>query len=253
VEVRECAVTVGIPFLEYVGKDGTKMAQRYTARQGENPVDEGQAPRNDVASPLPLGLGLFALATALLGCYYAGFVIRYDQPGARIALGAMLIGISIALILAGMWEFRKNATLNATIFTSYGGFLLALGLFYTPSLGVFGTVSTLGVIPLMLGLFFLCWTIYTAILTLGAYSVNSSFTVILGLLCLAFLVLTIGQLAGANVALRIIGGWIAIICALVAWAGMAMSIMERTHTQENFHWSLGDQEERRGHRIPATD
>ena len=44
-------------------------------------------------------------------------------------------------------------------------------------------------------------------------------------LFLSFLFLTIGQLAGANVVLLAIGGWLGVVCALIAWyCALAMLI-----------------------------
>lgn len=190
--------------------------------------------RKDVASATPLGLGVFALATTLLGCYYAGFIIPFEQAGARAAVGALFLACGIVLLLAGMWEFRRDVLLNATIFTSYGGFLLALGLIFTPNLGILGILASNRVLLLTVGVLFLCWTIFTAILTLGAVRENFFLLPSMGLLCLAFLLLTIGQLALGNRALLIVGGWLAIVCALVTWVATAMSITGTTHLQEAF-------------------
>jgi succinate-acetate transporter protein len=70
----------------------------------------------------------------------------------------------IAMILAGMWEYRKSYTISATIFTAYGGFLAALGIIFMP---VIAAALTGGVLDATLGLAFLCWTIFTGVLFLG--------------------------------------------------------------------------------------
>ena len=38
-------------------------------------------------------------------------------------------------ILAGMWEFRRENVVMATIFSAYGGFLAAFGAIYIPDSG----------------------------------------------------------------------------------------------------------------------
>ncbi len=76
-----------------------------------------------IASPIPLGMSALAFTTAILGASYAGFIVPSDRVGINLAVGAALFYGSIVQLLAGMWEFRKDNTLAATIFSSYGGFL----------------------------------------------------------------------------------------------------------------------------------
>ncbi len=49
------------------------------------------------------------------------FIIPSIRTGTSLAIGAALFYGGIVQILAGMWEFKKNNTIAATIFTSYGG------------------------------------------------------------------------------------------------------------------------------------
>ena len=192
-----------------------------------------------VASPAPLGLSMLAFTTAILGCFYAGFIIPYGVSSIRTAVGAFLLIGGIILILAGMWEFRKNYLMTSTTFTSYGGFLAALGILFMPTFGIGGVLVASGYLHLVLGLFFLCWTIFTAVLWAGAARTNASMVATLGLLFLAYLVLTIGQLAGGNSVLLIIGGWIAIVCAIVAWLSSLASILSTATQQGNFRIPMG--------------
>ncbi len=171
----------------------------------------------DIASPAPLGLNVLAFATAILGCFYAGFIIPYQGIGIRPALGAVLLVLGIVLILAGMWEYRKNSMVSATIFASYGGFLAAIGLIFMPNLGILSFLLASRELNFAMGLFFLCWTIFAAILFVGTLKTNISLAVTMGILVLAYLLLTIGQLASNNSALNHVGGWLAIIAALAAW------------------------------------
>ena len=171
----------------------------------------------DIASPAPLGLNVLAFATAILGCFYAGFIIPYQGIGIRPALGAVLLVLGIVLILAGMWEYRKNSMVSATIFASYGGFLAAIGLIFMPNLGILSFLLASRELNFAMGLFFLCWTIFAAILFVGTLKTNISLAVTMGILVLAYLLLTIGQLASNNSILNHVGGWLAIVAALAAW------------------------------------
>jgi uncharacterized protein len=171
----------------------------------------------DIANPAPLGLGAFAFTTAVLSCVYAGFIVPLGMGDLRTIVGAALFYGGIVQVLAGMWAFRRNDMILATIFSSYGGFLVALGAIFIPFLGFFTIAGVAGLLSPILGLFFLCWTIFTAILVVGSMRTNIALIATLALLFLSYLFLTIGQLARFNPILLHIGGWLGIISALVAW------------------------------------
>lgn len=170
-----------------------------------------------VADPIPLGLSAFAFTTAVLGCTYAGFILPRGGVGISLVVAAALFYGGIVQILAGMWEFRKDNTIAATIFSSYGGFLVAFGIVFLPGFGIFQALNQAAILHLALGLFFLCWTIFSGVLFLGSLRTNLALLIVLALMFLSYLFLTIGELAGGSVVLLVIGGWLGIATALVAW------------------------------------
>jgi len=172
---------------------------------------------SSVADPIPLGLSAFAFTTAILGCTFAGFILPGVDAGISLVVAAALFYGGIVQILAGMWEFRKDNTIAATIFSSYGGFLVAFGVVFLPGFGIFQALNRAAILHPALGLFFLCWTIFSGLLFLGSLRTNIALLIVLLLMFLSYLFLTIGELAGANVVLLIIGGWLGIVCALVTW------------------------------------
>ncbi|EFH85905.1 acetate uptake transporter [Ktedonobacter racemifer] len=177
-----------------------------------------------IASPIPLGLSVLALTTAILGSWYAGFILPFGNQGALRAIGPILLVGGVVQILAGMWEFRKGSMEAATLFTSYGGFLTALGVIFMPGFGILASMST-GVQHLLLGLFYLCWAILLAVTLVGSLRMNMVYLATIGLLFLAYLCLAIGHLTGFNRVWLGIGGWLAIICALVAWYAAVASML----------------------------
>ena len=191
----------------------------------------------NVASPAPLGLNILAFATAILGCYFTGFIIPYEAAGVRAAVGAAFLISGIIMVLAGMWEYRKNYMVHATVFTAYGGFLAILGVVFMPTFNIISALS--GNLSYVLGLFFLCWTIFIAVLFLGTLRTSLSMSVTMAVLFLAYLLLTIGQLAGNQVVLVHIGGWIAIATAIIAWIAAAASIVSTSSTLAGFQLSFG--------------
>ncbi len=171
----------------------------------------------NIADPIPLGMSAFAFTTVIIGCVYAGFILPGVGKGISLAVATALLYGGLVQILAGMWEFKKNNTMGATIFTSCGGFLAAFGIVFLPAFGIEKALVANASLTPALGLFFLCWTIFSGILFLGSMRTSMAMLLVLILLFISFLLLTIGELGGANTVLLIIGGWFGIVSGLVAW------------------------------------
>jgi len=154
-----------------------------------------------VVNPGPLGLSAFALTTFVLSAANAGLF-----TGAEIVIGLALFYGGLAQLLAGMWEFRVGNTFGATAFTSYGAFWLAvaatLQLKLIPNGGAFG-------------FFLLGWTIFTGIMLIGTLRSNLALISVFLVLFLTFLALTIGAFGVSG--FGVLGGWLGIITALLAW------------------------------------
>lgn len=192
-------------------------------------VERAEPMAGSIANPIPLGLSALAFTTAVLGCVYAGFIVPGVGTAISVAVGVALFYGGIVQILAGMWEFRKDNTIAATIFSSYGGFLVALAVVFIPGFGISSALSHASILHQALGLLFLCWTIFSGLLFLSALRTNIALLIVLALLFLSFLFLTIGELAGASIPLLMIGGWLGVACAIVAWY-TALAGMLRTTT-----------------------
>lgn len=217
------------------------MAQFQPVTPSEPMVAPNVAPMvaPNVASPAPLGLNVLAFVTAIIGCYYTGFIVPYEAASVHSAISAVLLIGGIILVLAGMWEYRKNYTVHATVFTSYGGFLAILGMLFLPNFNIVGALTSSGNLHYVLGLFFLCWTIYTGVLVLGALRSGASMTVTMLLLFVSYLLLTIGEIAGNNYILVHVGGWFAIATAIIAWLAGLASITSTVSPQAAFRLPLG--------------
>jgi uncharacterized protein len=205
----------------------TSMAQYAYEHEHElaHEREQAEAVATPIADPVPLGMGTLAFTTAILGCFYAGFIVPSIGPGVRIAIGAALFFGGIVQILAGMWEYRKANTMAATLFSAYGGFLVVLGAIFGP----LGAISGTGIYNAILGLFFLSWTIFAGVLFLAALRTNMALMLVLLLLFVSYLFLTIGHLARGTTVLLVIGGWLGIVCALVAWYIALADLLRTAH------------------------
>src|SRR4030088_464396 len=79
------------------------------------------SPRGGPADPAPLGLGAFAVTTALLSLANTGIL---PGEGATAVAMALFFG-GLAQAAAGMWEFARGNTFGATAFTAFGAFWLS--------------------------------------------------------------------------------------------------------------------------------
>ena len=222
---NRCTVpgSTGWADLERKQKGGISMAQ-FASRTASR-EEEASA----IANPAPLGLLTLALTTALIGASFARFLVPTVRVGIGTVAAPALVYGGVIQVLAGMWAFRKNHILAATLFSAYGGFLIAFGALFLP---LFGLTTLFGANALAfnhaLGLPFLCWTISCGVLVPGVLRTNMAQGAVVVCLCLSSLFLAIGELANANGPLLAIGGWVGIICALLAWNAALGGILQAT-------------------------
>jgi len=171
-----------------------------------------------VANPAPLGLSAFALTTFLLSSTNAGLILPAVTGALAVIATALFYG-GIAQILAAMWEFRNGNTFAGTAFTSYGAFWLAVGYGLQNKLLIPGTTA--------FGYFLLGWTIFTGIMFLGTLRINWALIAVFAALFLTFLSLTVAELGGGST-FGILGGWLGILTALLAWYTALAGLLGKT-------------------------
>jgi succinate-acetate transporter protein len=166
------------------------------------------------ATPLSLALGTFGFTTVIIGSIFAGFIVPSVGAGMSLLASVTFFG-GLVLLLTGLSELRRDEVVPGTIFASYGGFLMMFGIIVAPSLGILTSLGS--ALHSALGLFFLAWTVFIAIQFLSGLRTSITQIVTVALLFLFYLLLTIGELAGGNTTLLMIGGWLGVLTGLVAW------------------------------------
>ncbi len=181
-----------------------------------------------VADPAPLGLAAFALTTFLLSAVNAGWAkssTGFDWWGYAIAYGGVI------QLLAGMWEFRNRNVFGATAFSTYGGFWIGVGLW------LHFTAPTAAA-PLQLnkdlGWILLAFAIFNTYMLIISTQLNMAIFGVFVTLELTEIFLFLGNFTTSKPALPpdptgssliVVGGYLGIITALVAWYASAAGVM----------------------------
>jgi hypothetical protein len=181
-----------------------------------------------IADPAPLGLAAFALTTFLLSAVNAGWAktsTGLDWWGYAIAYGGL------AQLLAGMWEFRNRNVFGATAFSTYGGFWIGVGLwlhFIAP------TATHPVALNRDLGWILLAFLIFNTYMLIISTQLNVAVFLVFLTLGLTELFLVIGNFTTSVPALPpdptsstwiVIGGWLGVATAAVAWYTSAAGVM----------------------------
>ena len=165
-----------------------------------------------LADPVPLGIAGFAMTTFALSCVNAGFF--GGAASAPMVIGLAIFYGGLVQLLAGMWAFRRGETFVAVAFSSYGGgFWLSyffLAYFIAPHL----PKSTAGD---AVGLYLLCWLIFTAYMTVAALRTNAAVLAVFVTLTATYLLLVLAELGVATSSLTPIAGYVGITCGVAAW------------------------------------
>jgi succinate-acetate transporter protein len=175
-----------------------------------------------IADPGPLGLSAFALTTFILSSINADVIPLSVKS---IVLSTALFYGGIAQVIAGIWEFRKNNTVGATAFTSYGAFWMAywgLSVWFKPAATVSADDKDIA-----LGFFLLGWTIFSLIMTLAVAKTNGALLATFLVLDVTFVLLMAGHFTHSS-GLEVLGGWLGIVTAFLAWYTAAAGVVNES-------------------------
>jgi uncharacterized protein len=192
---------------------------------GAQPAAAPAAAVSSIADPAPLGLAAFALTTFLLSAANAGWMTK--------ATGLSWLGYALAYggvvqLLAAMWEFRNKNVFGTTIFGSYGGFWIGLGLWVllvaraapaAPALKLAYAAAT----TKDLGWILLAWAIFNTYMLLISTQTNTAIFLTLLLLEATLILLFIGNFTASSGTIKA-GGYVGVVTALFAWYTSAAGV-----------------------------
>jgi len=175
--------------------------------------------QGNTGNPAVVGLAGFGLTTLILQIHNLG----YCGIGPVLAL-ALAFGGGAQLV-AGFQEFKAGNNFGYSAFCSYGAFWIALGLIWI--LNHFGIYKSSGT---DVGWFLVVWTLYTAILWVGALRIHGAMASTFTLLLMGFILLDLAHFGFPS--LTKAAAFVLILCALNAWYMMAHVIFLQVYGKD---------------------
>lgn len=172
-----------------------------------------------LCNPAVVGLAGFGLTTLVLQLHNLGLV----GLGPVVWLGLVFGGG--AQLVAGLQEMKTGNNFGYCAFTSYGAFWIALCLML-----VAGNYGLFKASHADTGWFLVAWTLFTAILWVGALRIHGAMATTFTLLLVGFVLLDLGHF-GFPVC-NTIAAWVLIGCALCAWYMMARILLNDLYGRE---------------------
>jgi uncharacterized protein len=182
-----------------------------------------------VAAPSILGLFGFAAATFMVAANMAGWYGSTDTP--LVLFPFALTAGGIAQLLAGMWAYRARDAIATAMHGIWGSFWIAYGLYtLLIALGVLPSTTSAGSAPGAFGLWFVVLAAITWVGAIAATADNTALTALLVMLAAGSTLLAIALLAATPTVL-VIGAYLLIISALIAWYLAAALMLEAAYNR----------------------
>lgn len=167
-----------------------------------DPALTGPAPA-EVALPAPSPLmgqpGMVGIPTVIAGAVGLGLVNVGYVPAAAAgaALPTILAATAVGLLITTIWAAALGQNVSASLFAVFFGFYgsyvaLALGLDHD-----WYSIPTDQLAPTV-AVWLICWLVTIGLLTVVTLRLPSSFTLLLGLVDVALILLLVGNLTGAS-------------------------------------------------------
>lgn len=170
--------------------------------------------KTPLGNPAVVGLAGFGLTTLILQFHNLGLC----GLGPIIALGLVFGGV--AQLMAGLQEFKVGNNFGYSAFVSYGAFWISLSFIL-----LFNKYDIYKSSPTDVGYFLVVWTLYTAIMWVGAMRIHSAMASTFTLLLIGFILLDLAHFGFP--AMTKVAAYVLILCALNAWYMMAHVIFKQ--------------------------
>jgi len=181
----------------------------------ESTKDDSAAKGN----PAAVGFAAFGVTTLLLQFHNLGWCSRGPVLVMALAFGGM------TQLVAGFQCFKDGETFAGSAFSAYGSFWIALGLiFFLDEVGLHGSNAQ------DIGWFMVVWTVFTAIMWMGAIRIHSALAWTFSTLLAGFVLNVLAHLLAP--AFTPVAALILIVCALLALYNMSHIVLADVFEKE---------------------
>ena len=175
-----------------------------------------------IANPGALGLACFALTTFLLNLVNAE-IIPAESLGIVLPMGLFYGGL--VQVLAGMWDIKRGDIFGGTCFSSFGAFWIGLAtMIILEGQGILPPIPPTGMAALLIA-----WGLFTLYATVATFKLSRALVVVFVSLVALFFLLAAGQF---NHTVHVVGGYVGLFCALVAWYTSAAILINTVFKRE---------------------
>lgn len=161
------------------------------------------------ASPAPWAVFAFATTSFFLGYINAGLI---GGSAVYAVLPMALIFGGLCQLIVAILETVRGSGFTATVFGIYGPFWIIYGLLVKFFLGSIPTSGQAAAVALFLFMF----AVLSVFLTIASLRTDKVLVVIFFLIAVALVLLGLGAATGAS-GLTVLGGWVTLVFAVLAW------------------------------------
>jgi succinate-acetate transporter protein len=187
---------------------------------GQPPTVPASGPGNAfpaTAPGTPLSVFAFGFSVGILGLLYTGILSgRATGVFIAVAIGTGALG----LLIGGLWDFRGGNLFAGTFGVAYALFLLTTGLILQFFANGVITAAGANAYGDAFAAWLILWAVFTAMMAIGAYTINMPAFIAFFLLAALYVILAIaglGGTAGWVSSMTRVGGWVALADMVAAW------------------------------------
>lgn len=177
-----------------------------------------------LADPGAWALTAFATTSFILGMYNAGLL---DSGGAAVVIPVAFFFGGLIQIIVGILEILRGNLFGAVVFGTYGPFWVI----FAAIEAWFGKALASADVSSALSLFLAMFAVLTFYFFIASLRTDWTLIVIFALIFIALVLLSIGAASGISL-YTVIGGWITLLFAVIAWYHAAGDLINFTFGKE---------------------
>lgn len=177
-----------------------------------------------LADPGAWALTAFATTSFILGMYNAGLL---DSGGAAVVIPVAFFFGGLIQIIVGILEILRGNLFGAVVFGTYGPFWVI----FAAIEAWFGKALASADVSSALSLFLAMFAVLTFYFFIASLRTDWTLIVIFALIFIALVLLSIGAASGISL-YTVIGGWVTLLFAVIAWYHAAGDLINFTFGKE---------------------